>query len=36
MAFTKITENVGIKSGTTVPTTEDISDGEIYFMYEEE
>ena len=25
--------NVGIKSGTTVPTTADISDGEIYFMY---
>lgn len=28
--------NVGIKSGTTVPTTADISDGEIYFMYTEE
>ena len=28
--------NVGIKSGTTVPTTSDISSGEIYFMYEEE
>ena len=27
--------NVGIKSGTTVPTTSDISSGEIYFMYEE-
>lgn len=27
-------EHVGIKSGTTVPTTADISDGEIYFMYE--
>ena len=26
--------NVGIKSGTTVPTTSDISAGEIYFMYE--
>ena len=29
-------ENVGIKSGTTVPTTSDISNGEIYFMYEED
>lgn len=28
--------NVGVKSGTTVPTTADISDGEIYFMYTEE
>lgn len=28
--------NAGIKSGTTVPTTADIADGEIYFMYEEE
>lgn len=28
-------EHVGIKSGTTVPTTSDISNGEIYFMYEE-
>lgn len=27
-------EHVGIKSGTTVPTTSDISAGEIYFMYE--
>lgn len=27
--------NVGIKSGTTVPTTSDISNGQIYFMYEE-
>ena len=26
--------NVGIKSGPTVPTTSDISAGEIYFMYE--
>ena len=29
-------EHVGIKSGTEVPTTADISDGEIYFMYTEE
>jgi len=28
--------NVGIKSGPDVPTTADISDGEIYFMYTEE
>lgn len=27
-------EHVGIKSGTEVPTTSDISAGEIYFMYE--
>ena len=25
--------NVGIKMGTTVPTTSDISNGQIYFMY---
>ncbi len=31
---TILPEHVGIKSGTTVPTTSDISDGEIYFMYE--
>ena len=29
-------EHVGIKSGTVVPTTADISDGEIYFMYTED
>lgn len=29
-------QHVGIKSGTTAPTTADISDGEIYFMYTEE
>lgn len=29
-------EHVGIKHGTTVPTSADISDGEIYFMYTEE
>lgn len=28
--------NVGIKSGTDVPTAADISNGEIYFMYTEE
>ena len=28
--------NVGIKYGTEVPTTADISDGEIYFMYTED
>ncbi len=28
--------NVGVKSGNTVPTTADISAGEIYFMYTEE
>lgn len=31
---TILPEHVGIKSGTTVPTTSDISAGEIYFMYE--